>query len=153
MFPIISGEENMAADSAQAKPYVTSFQGKSNITSNDFLKIFRRFDKDGKFFSHRILRRHVFSFLVFASVYWFKFIRRSNRNVLRFLLPLCDVWSLIFGGLKASQTHLAKLQARKHTAKSGASLELSASSLPHGYTLIKPQGLGEKNCTQFCSQN
>ena len=40
----------MAADSAQAKPYVTSFQGKSNITSNDFLKIFRRFDKDGKFF-------------------------------------------------------------------------------------------------------
>ncbi|CAH3015985.1 unnamed protein product, partial [Porites evermanni] len=37
----------MAADSAQAKPYVTSFQGKSNITSNDFLKIFRRFDKDG----------------------------------------------------------------------------------------------------------
>lgn len=69
MFPIISGEENMAADSAQAKPYVTSFQGKSNITSNDFLKIFRRFDKDGKFFSHRILRGHVFSFLVFASVY------------------------------------------------------------------------------------
>lgn len=69
MFPVISGEENMAADSAQAKPYVTSFQGKSNITSNDFLKIFRRFDKDGKFFSRRILRRHVFSFLVFASVY------------------------------------------------------------------------------------
>lgn len=88
MFPIISGEENMAADSAQAKPYVTSFQGKSNITSNDFLKIFRRFDKDGKFFSHRILRRHVFSFLVFASVYWFKFIRRSNRNVLGFCCPL-----------------------------------------------------------------
>ena len=37
----------MASDSG-AKPYVTSFQGKTQISSSDFLKIFKSFDKDGK---------------------------------------------------------------------------------------------------------
>ncbi|XP_068722615.1 calretinin-like isoform X2 [Montipora capricornis] len=36
----------MASDSG-AKPYVTSFQGKAQISSSDFLKIFKSFDKDG----------------------------------------------------------------------------------------------------------
>jgi len=36
----------MASDCG-AKPFVTSFQGKTKITSNDFLKIFKTFDKDG----------------------------------------------------------------------------------------------------------
>lgn len=36
----------MASDSG-AKPYVTSFQGKTQISSSDFLKIFKSFDKDG----------------------------------------------------------------------------------------------------------
>lgn len=152
MFPIISGEENMAADSAQAKPYVTSFQGKSNITSNDFLKIFRRFDKDGKFFSQNFTQTRIFLFSIWECLLIQIYTPQQSKFFEVSVAP-CDVWSLIFGGLKASQTHLAKLQARKHTAKSGASLELSASSLPHGYTLIKPQGLGEKNCTQFFSQN
>ncbi|KAK2559732.1 Calretinin [Acropora cervicornis] len=39
----------MAADSA-AKPFVTSFQGKTQISSSDFLKIFKSFDKDGNGF-------------------------------------------------------------------------------------------------------
>ena len=142
----------MAADSAQAKPYVTSFQGKSNITSNDFLKIFRRFDKDGKFFSQNFTQTRIFLFSIWECLLIQIYTPQQSKFFEVSVAP-CDVWSLIFGGLKASQTHLAKLQARKHTAKSGASLELSASSLPHGYTLIKPQGLGEKNCTQFFSQN
>lgn len=39
----------MAADSG-AKPFVTSFQGKTQISSSDFLKIFKSFDKDGNGF-------------------------------------------------------------------------------------------------------
>ncbi|XP_067053438.1 calretinin-like [Acropora muricata] len=39
----------MAADSG-AKPFVTSFQGKTQISSSDFLKIFQSFDKDGNGF-------------------------------------------------------------------------------------------------------
>lgn len=53
----------MAADSG-AKPFVTSFQGKTQISSSDFLKIFKSFDKDGKFtaFYSAVL---FFSFLFF----------------------------------------------------------------------------------------
>lgn len=32
-----------------AQPFVTHFQGKSKVTSYDFLKIFKQFDKDGEF--------------------------------------------------------------------------------------------------------
>lgn len=39
----------MASESG-ARPFVTSFQAKTNLTSYDFLKIFKQFDKDGTFF-------------------------------------------------------------------------------------------------------
>ena len=39
----------MATDGAGVKPFVTSFQGKTQITSNDFLVIFKKFDKDGRY--------------------------------------------------------------------------------------------------------
>ncbi|KAL9975307.1 hypothetical protein ACROYT_G012460 [Oculina patagonica] len=39
----------MASESG-CKPYVTHFQGKTKLTSYDFLKIFKQFDKDGNGF-------------------------------------------------------------------------------------------------------
>lgn len=38
------------ADQSSPGPFVKSFQGKSEITSADFLKIFKKFDTDGEFF-------------------------------------------------------------------------------------------------------
>ena len=38
----------MASESG-VQPFVTHFQGKTKLTSCDFLKIFREFDKDGRF--------------------------------------------------------------------------------------------------------
>lgn len=38
------------ADKGSVAPFVKSFQGKTEITSADFLKIFKKFDKDGEYF-------------------------------------------------------------------------------------------------------
>lgn len=55
----------MASESG-VQPFVTHFQGKTKLTSCDFLKIFRAFDKDGMFvrtilFLYRIFKCEQFS--------------------------------------------------------------------------------------------
>ena len=49
------------ASESDVKPFVTHFQGKTQLTSCDFLKIFRAFDKDGRF---KLAKVFFFFFLV-----------------------------------------------------------------------------------------
>ena len=38
------------ASSRGMKPFVTKFHGKAQLTSTEFMAVFRKYDKDGKFF-------------------------------------------------------------------------------------------------------
>lgn len=38
----------MASSRSGMKPFVTKFHGKTQLTSTEFMEVFRKFDKDGK---------------------------------------------------------------------------------------------------------
>lgn len=62
----------MASESG-VQPFVTHFQGKTKLTSCDFLRIFREFDKDGRFkltrfFWGRILKFEQFSIELSSAI-------------------------------------------------------------------------------------
>lgn len=62
----------MASDSG-VQPFVTHFQGKTKLTSCDFLKIFKQFDKDG-----RMMNEAFFSAVLFCSANNISFIYISS---------------------------------------------------------------------------
>ena len=44
----IINSRKMASSRSRLKPFVTKFHGKTQLTSTEFMEVFRKYDKDGK---------------------------------------------------------------------------------------------------------
>ena len=70
----------MASSRSGLKPFVTKFHGKTQLTSTEFMEVFRKYDKDGK-----LCLNSVEYFLAFTCDSW-------AENIAKYWIRLADLF-------------------------------------------------------------